>query len=124
VVALALYVAVGALGAPVYADGGGGSGHLLGPTGGYLIAFPVAAALVGHGFHRARQRGASLPKVQWRCWLAALAVIYLGGALGLMLALDASPAQAWAWGVQPFIVLDLLKIIVLGAVTTHLWRYR
>ena len=122
--ALVLYVALGALGAPVYANGGGGSGYLLGPTGGYLLAFPLAAALVGHGFHRARTHGATLPRVQWRNWLAALAVIYLGGALGLIIALDASPTQAWAWGVRPFIALDLLKIVVLGAATTHLWRYR
>ncbi|MEK9135773.1 MAG: biotin transporter BioY, partial [Bacteroidota bacterium] len=42
------YLGVGALGAPVFALGGFGIERLLGPTGGYLLAFPVAAALVGY----------------------------------------------------------------------------
>jgi len=43
-----MYLAVGAMGAPVFASGGVGIAKLLGPTGGYLFAFPVAAALVGY----------------------------------------------------------------------------
>lgn len=43
-----LYLAAGALGAPVFSMGGFGLGWLLGPTGGYLLAFPAAAALVGY----------------------------------------------------------------------------
>src|SRR3954463_9008033 len=45
--ALILYLAVGALGLPVFAAGGSGVLHLVGPTGGYLLAFPVAAAVTG-----------------------------------------------------------------------------
>ena len=41
--ALVLYIALGALGFPVFAAGGSGVLHLIGPTGGYLLAFPVAA---------------------------------------------------------------------------------
>ncbi len=41
------YVALGILGAPVFAGGAFGFGVLLGPTGGYLIGFPVAAAITG-----------------------------------------------------------------------------
>ena len=41
------YLAIGAVGLPVFAGGGAGFGHFLGVTGGYLIAFPIAAALVG-----------------------------------------------------------------------------
>jgi biotin transport system substrate-specific component len=48
------YLAVGALGAPVFAAGGVGLATLLGPTGGYLLAFPVAAAAVGY-FVRQKQ---------------------------------------------------------------------
>lgn len=42
-----LYLGVGAMGAPVFAGGAFGIAKFLGPTGGYLIAFPLAAALVG-----------------------------------------------------------------------------
>src|SRR4051794_7179538 len=45
--ALILYIALGALGLPVFAAGGSGLMHLLGPTGGYLLAFPVAAGVTG-----------------------------------------------------------------------------
>jgi len=45
--ALATYLALGVLGLPVFAGGSSGVLHLLGPTGGYLLAFPVAAALTG-----------------------------------------------------------------------------
>src|SRR5215210_7220170 len=42
-----LYVLAGAAGLPVFAEASGGAGHLIGPTGGYLVAFVVASALVG-----------------------------------------------------------------------------
>jgi len=45
--ALALYLAVGAAGLPVFSDGGAGWAHLVGPTGGFLVGFLIAAALVG-----------------------------------------------------------------------------
>ena len=45
--ALILYIALGALGLPVFAGGGSGLLHLMGPTGGYLLAFPVAAGVTG-----------------------------------------------------------------------------
>jgi len=43
-----LYIAAGCLGAPVFAGGAFGIAKLLGPTGGYLAGFPVAAAVVGY----------------------------------------------------------------------------
>ena len=45
--AMLLYLTAGAFGAPVFANGSGGLHHLLGPTGGYLLAFPLAAWIVG-----------------------------------------------------------------------------
>jgi len=46
--AVALYLAEGALGLPVFANGGAGMAHLFGPTGGYLLGFLIAAWLAGH----------------------------------------------------------------------------
>ena len=45
--ALVLYLLLGILGLPVFAGGGSGAWHLMGPTGGYLLAFPIAAAVTG-----------------------------------------------------------------------------
>src|SRR5829696_7645933 len=45
--AQAVYVLVGAIGVPVFAGFKGGLGILLGPTGGYLISYPIAAAVAG-----------------------------------------------------------------------------
>lgn len=47
-----LYLAAGVLGAPVFSGGGFGLARLFGPTGGYLIAFPMAAAVVGYLVHQ------------------------------------------------------------------------
>jgi biotin transport system substrate-specific component len=48
---MVLYLAAGVLGAPVFAQGTAGIGELLGPTGGYLFSYPVAAAAVGYIAH-------------------------------------------------------------------------
>lgn len=102
--ALALYLGMGALGLPVFAAGGG-VGYLLGPTGGYLLAFPVAAALVG---------ALAVPGRVVRTGLAALmgmAVIHLGGTAQLALILG-DLGEAWRWGSLPFLPGDVLKIAI------------
>ncbi|MGH7526140.1 MAG: biotin transporter BioY, partial [Gemmatimonadales bacterium] len=53
--ALVLYLALGMLGLPVFAGGSSGIVRLLGPTGGYLLAFPVAAGLTGAIIQRAER---------------------------------------------------------------------
>jgi biotin transport system substrate-specific component len=49
--AMVLYLTAGAVGAPVFAQGTAGLGELLGPTGGYLLSYPLAAAAVGYVAH-------------------------------------------------------------------------
>ena len=111
--ALVLYLTVGAFGVPVFAPAGpGGLAQLFGPTGGYLLAMPIAAALVG----RLAQRGRFLRSV-----LAAgagLAVIHAGGWAQLTL-LTGDPARALALGTIPFLAQDGLKVMLAGLV---LWR--
>jgi biotin transport system substrate-specific component len=106
-----VYVALGAAGAPVFAQGTGGPGVLLGPTGGYLLAFPVAAALAGAGYSR---RGVG------RGWLvltvagsiAGLAVVYALGAGRLAaVVFDGDLGRALTAGVVPFVVPDLFKLV-------------
>ena len=78
--ALVLYLAAGAAGLPVFAGGAAGAIHLLGPTGGYLLAFPVAAAVTGRLSRSADARagGATVGRVLLAC-LAGMVVIHIGG---------------------------------------------
>src|SRR5215207_3565682 len=52
--AQAIYVLVGAVGVPVFAQFSGGLGVVLGPTGGYLVSYPIAASVAGLAAHAAR----------------------------------------------------------------------
>jgi len=110
--ALVLYLVVGAFGAPVFAPiGPPGLARLVGPTGGYLLAFPFAAGIVGRIAERGRFG---------RCLLAAftgMALIHLGG--WAQLAILGQNGSAVSLGVTPFLVQDLLKVVLVAAI---LWR--
>lgn len=96
-----LYLGAGALGAPVFAAGGG-LAYLLGPTAGYLWAAPAAAFAVG------ALAGRSAGPARLGLGLAAgLAVIYAGGAAWL--AVGSGLETAFRLGVLPFVGVDLLK---------------
>ena len=109
--AQAIYVLVGAVGVPVFAGFKGGLGIIFGDTGGYLLAYPVAAAVAGLAARAARdapRRRALLTGFLWGC--AGLAVIYALGATWLAVIAGLSPAAALAAGVLPFVVFDLIKV--------------
>lgn len=97
------YLAMGAAGLPVFTPGGApGLARLFGPTGGYLLAYPFAAALVG----------AVAARGTWPALLAApllgIAAVHAGGLSQLML-LTGSVDRAVAAGVLPFVLGDLVK---------------
>jgi biotin transport system substrate-specific component len=104
----ATYLLAGAAGLPVFAAGGGAA-YLLGPTGGYLLAFPVAAAVAGlwHPGRGGWVRGAV-------CLGASLAIIHLGGIAWLTIVADGSVAVGNL--LRPFLVGDALKILFVLAV--------
>ncbi len=102
------YLAAGALGLPLFAAGGGAA-YLLGPTGGYLLAFPVAAAVAGLASDRARGWfGAALTLA------LALAVIHLGGLAWLWIL--GGRALVESTGVGVFLLGDLLKVMLVLAI--------
>lgn len=115
-----LYLAVGAAGVPVFTDGASGVAYLTGPTAGYLIAFPVAAAVVGRLAEHRQDR---------RFWTMAGAfvlgstIIYLGGVAGLMSLMGMSPGEALSAGVFPFLVGDAIKAAAAGVLLPAAWKF-
>jgi biotin transport system substrate-specific component len=109
--ALVLYIALGVMGLPVFAGGGSGLMHLIGPTGGYLLAFPVAA---GISAALIRPAPTSVLRVLLACALG-MAIIHLGGVAQLAL-LGGDPALAFRVGLFPFLTGDLLKVGLAAAV--------
>jgi biotin transport system substrate-specific component len=103
--ALLLYIALGALGLPVFAGGGSGFLHLVGPTGGYLLAFPIAAGVTGALVGREPR---SPLRVLLACALG-MVIIHTGGVAQLAL-LGGDPALAMRVGFVPFLTGDLLKV--------------
>jgi biotin transport system substrate-specific component len=108
---MALYLSLGIAGLPVFAALGPlGPARLLGPTGGYLLAYPVAAALTGRLLASGRSwltLGGAL--------LAGLAVIYLGGVAQLAV-LSGDPGRAVRLGSLPFLPFDVVKLLLVGLV--------
>lgn len=105
----ALYLAAGLAGLPVFAAGGGAA-YLLGPTGGYLLAFPVAAAVAGGLSGRSGHLG--IARTALGCALG-IATIHAAGASWL--AITAGPEVAQA-AVRPFLLGDALKIVLVSLV--------
>ena len=107
----AIYLLVGAIGAPVFAHFSGGLAVILGPTGGYLVSYPVAAAVAGLAARAARdasRRRALWTSFVWGC--AGLAVIYAFGAIWLSVVTDLPLAVALTQGVLIFVPFDLIKV--------------
>jgi hypothetical protein len=88
--------------------GGAGLVHVLGPTGGYLLAFPAAAAVAGAVVAPAADGRVSLLRALAGC-TAGLALIHAGG-LAQLAALGLDPAAAFRVGFIPFFTGDLLKV--------------
>jgi biotin transport system substrate-specific component len=115
--ALALYVAEGASGLPVFNPAGpGGIAQLLGPTGGFLMAYPAVAFIVGYISRCFERRflptliGATLGEV----------VLFAGGISWLMITVHASAAQAAQMAAVPFIFAEVIKILGAAAIAPRL----
>jgi biotin transport system substrate-specific component len=107
--AATLYLIEGASGLPVFAGGHAGAVWLSGFTGGYLLAYPLAAWVAG--FVSERGWGNTMTRAI-SGMLLSLAVIYLGGWSWLAILTD--PQAAFTAGVAPFVVADIVKV-ALGA---------
>ena len=116
-----LYLTLGMAGLPVFAfapELPQGVARLLGPTGGYLMMFPVAAFATGwlaeRGFDR--HYGTSILAMA-----AGLSIIFLGGVAWLASGVGLSAALAT--GLYPFVIVDVIKIVAAGLVLPSAWKF-
>ena len=114
-----VYVAAGALGAPVFTDGAAGVDVVTGATGGYLLGFILAAAIVGRMAQRGQDRTFS---TMFTAFLVGSAVIYTTGVIGLMAATGWPLTEAVAKGVVPFLLGDLVKAAAAGLLVPGVWK--
>lgn len=118
--ALLLYLAQGAAGLPVFNPVGlGGLAQLFGPTGGYLLAYPVVAFVTGW----LAERG---PRSFGRFALAATVgeIILFAGGVGWLYALTGSLGQAAAFGLYPFFFAEVMKVMVAAGAAQRFQRAR
>src|ERR1700688_3185250 len=104
--ALALYLAEGAMGMPVFSPlGPGGIAQLLGPTGGFLMAYPLVAWLAGYVMERGRK---SFARAAIGGLLAEI-VLFVSG-LAWLAVLTHSITQAFRWGLYWFVSAEIIKV--------------
>ncbi len=118
--AMALYLAEGATGLPVFSpQGPGGLLQLLGPTAGYLFAYPIAAATAGALVSTTRRFLPSFPAALLAGALALCPIFGLGAAwLGYVMGLNA--AHAIAFAITPFLLGEVFKLLAAAAAYTAL----
>lgn len=110
--AMTLYLILGAFGLPVFAGGQGGLSVLLGPTGGYLLGFPIAAYICGYFVEQSeiRQRKKTIAFFLSALW--GIMAIYILGTVQLANVLQIEIGKAFLIGSLPYIPLDVIKMIM------------
>ena len=116
--AVIAYLVEGAIGLPFFAGGAAGIVRFFGPTGGYLVAFPAAAFVVGafaeHGWDR-----------RYASAVAAMgigsALVFLGGWAWFSVLTQTPPLAAFKIAVLPYLVGDVIKIALAAAVLPTGW---
>jgi biotin transport system substrate-specific component len=111
--AMIVYVLLGLIGLPVYAQGASGLGALVGPAGGYLVGFVVGAVVIGL-LVRAKKK----PGFLWLCTAMAIGelVVYAFGVAQFAFVTGMALDKAIYLGALLFVPGDILKIIVAAAI--------
>jgi len=105
------YLAEGAAGLPVFSPTGiGGVAQLLGPTGGYLLSYPLVALVAG-ALTRALQGRMSRFVAAAIAGTAAISVLFFCGAVWLAAVTHASAHQVWIAAVAPFLPGEAFKVL-------------
>lgn len=119
--AVGLYLVAGAIGLPVFADGTSGLAKFSGLTGGYLIAFPLAAALCGYIVYRNYRRATDFTLVFTAGLLSSVVFVHTLGPLGMAWRGDMSLEAAFKADAI-FYAGDVIKNIAMALVATSVHR--
>lgn len=118
-ITMIVYLIEGASGLPFFAGGAAGVLHLLGPTGGYLVAFPAAAFITGafaeHGWDRRFFTAAAAMAI-------GSVLILLAGWAWFSIVMHTSPLVAFVDTIAKFIPGDIIKILLAAAVLPSGWK--
>lgn len=119
--AVGLYLLAGLVGLPVFAGGTSGLGHILGPTGGYLLGFLLTPMVTGQAWRLTRSGHLGWG---WAITLAALGYvpIYGIGIPWLKASMDIGWSKAFMTGMFPFLISDCLQIAASGAAARFFLR--
>src|SRR5215208_4917322 len=116
--AVIAYLIEGVIGLPFFAGGGGGIVRFLGPTAGYLVAFPAAAFITGafaeHGWDKRYETAVAAMAI-------GSALIFLGGWAWYAVLTNTPPVAAFKLAVLPFLIGDVIKIAAAAAVLPTGW---
>ena len=124
--ALTLYLAEGAVGLPFFAPGPGGIAQLLGPTGGYLMAYPLAAFVAGYApehWHALERRLSPFADIVLGALVAEL-IIFLGGTLWLWTLIHPELKTLLNLAVFPFLPGEAIKVAFASALALQWRRFR
>ena len=122
--AMVLYLAEGAMGLPVFSPHGlGGVAQLMGPTAGYLFAYPLAAAVAGWVV-RAMQNVASRFTRAVVAGIVANVVIFALAATWLAHLLHLSAGAAWTLAVAPFLLGEAIKVTAAAGLFSAMQRWK
>lgn len=119
------YLLLGAVGVPVFSNFGAGIAKLAGPTGGYLVVYPVLALFISLFMRVYDKKIAQKRMTQRALFLVgvlamALVLCYLTGTLWFMLYAKSTFQKALTLTVLPFVMGDLLKIVLCVTITLSL----
>jgi biotin transport system substrate-specific component len=118
--ALSFYLVEGAFGLPVFSPAailGGGITHLVGPTGGFLMAYPLVAFIAGYIYeHSSRRFGWAAVSA-----VAAELVLFAGG-LSWLAVLTHSASLALKYGLYWFVFAEVIKVLMAAAVAARWHR--
>ncbi len=123
--ALALYLLEGAVGLPVFSPSlvlGVGIARLLGPTGGFLIAYPLVAFVAGYIYEQAYERTSR--RFVWAAVSAVAAELVLfASGLGWLAVLTHSVSSALKFGLYWFVFAEVIKVLMAAGVAAR-WQQR
>jgi biotin transport system substrate-specific component len=118
VASIVLYIALGAVGLPVFAGGASGLAYLAGATLGYLIGFVIAAYIIGLLAERGLERSVRTSVLPF---LIGTVIIYVCGVAWLTFVLG-SFSKALSAGLLPFLIGDAIKLLAASLVLPAAWK--